>query len=512
MKIRLSVSSLSSLTIAIVVCLAYAPPLLSLTFPQDFGYSSTSELLIDGGRIWEVNRMFHPFELEIGAKADSSDRGSAFGWAVKRLLAYQTATLELRDAAGDGLWVKGRLGLRGSSESGPGRRYNSAGLGPYLWYQAGFHSNWYATLLVRGTSEPESLPHYTGIGRKRSRFGMSTGEIDQSHFGYQNDWFSADFGRGREIWGTNSDRNLTLAGSAPSYERLVLEGKFKRFAYRYFYGFLESTRDSIVVERYTVGRALEYRNARNLVIGVSEVSILAGANRPVDWSFLNPFANHVEIEANKRNNYTGISSDVDYSLYVDWLPRSNLRLSGSFDIDDLQVDRKAQVRVGDMIGYLGHVAWTPVESPVGITLFADYVQVATFSMQHTNPYCNLVSRGELLGHPIGNDAVLKQAGLRTVLPFELIIEQRVGELQWGDNSLINNPYNGYRSPLRTSFPSGEVRTNLYYELGVEGFLTERFRYRIDGHVDLKHRGTGSAKERWELALEYDLPFQFLVQK
>lgn len=508
-EIRLRASVLSVLAIGIVISSAGSPSTLALTFPQDFGFSSTTEWLIDSGRLWESNRMFHPFDIRNEIVLDSLDVGSAFYWTAERLIRYQHNLKQLANDAGEGLWVSGRLGGIASAQAGPDRVLSSLGWGPFLWCQAGFRHNWYAQLLVRATNEPASLPHYTGVRRDISRFGLNTGETDQSHIGYGNDWLIADFGRGREIWGPNVEDNLTLAGTAPSYERLLLEGRYKRFTYRYFYGFLETTGDTVNVERYIVGRALEYRNSRNLVLGVSEVSILAGLNRSVDWASLNPLAVHLEIEQNDRSNYQKNSEDVDYSFYVDWLPIHNLRIAASLDIDDFQMDATDRRKYEDMIGYLAHIAWTPLGRSVGLTLFADDVYISTYSMQHQNPHSNLVSRGQLLGHPIGNDATRTQVGIRTILPIKQTVEVRIGQQQWGDNSLLIRPYQAYDSPIKTSFPSGETRTNRYLEMSVGGYYGERFRYTLDGHIDLLTRGQRSRSEHWILTLEYFLPFEYI---
>jgi len=508
MQIQHSVSFCTVLIIAVEACMLCFTPLYALTFPQDFGYSQMTEWLIDGGQFWEANRMFHPLDLGNKRVQETVYGRSAFDWVSNRLTIYQNRILHLGNDAENGFWLSTRLGFCASGQAGTQRRYSSVGVEPFLWCQAGLQQNWYATLLVRATNEPEDLPHYSGISRERSRFGMTSGEIDQSHFGFQNDWFSADFGRGREIWGPNSEDNLTLAGTAPSYERLMLEGKYKQFAYRYFFGFLETASDSANIERYIVGRALEYCNSRNLVLGISEVSILSGIDRSVDWTFLNPFATHVEIEANKRSNNTGNKSDVDYTFYLDWLLLSNLRLAASLDIDDFQVDATNRHEAGNLMGYLAHVAWTPVNRSIGLTVFTDYVQISTYSMQHSNPYCNLVSRGQLLGHYIGNDANLMQVGARAILSSQHIGELRFGQRQWGDNSLLLAPYSAYNKPLRTSFPSGRIRTNRYIEINIDGYYFESLHYTIDGHLDVVARGPKSQMELWMLTLEWYIPLEY----
>src|SRR3990172_5198422 len=101
MSIHPKVSIIPALVIVIVVCMACTPPLLALTYPQDFGYSSATEWLIDGGRLWDSNRMFHPLDIGSEIVRDTAYDGSTFDWPAERLVRYQAGLKRLANDAGE---------------------------------------------------------------------------------------------------------------------------------------------------------------------------------------------------------------------------------------------------------------------------------------------------------------------------------------------------------------------------------------------------------------------------
>jgi len=427
---------------------------------------------------------------------------------------YANLTDRQRYKSGGGLSVIFIPGLGISRQNGAASSYNHVAVQPFIWVDARFHSNWYTRLYVRATNEIESLPHYSGVKRKISRAGFNTGEIDQSIIGYQNEWARVEYGRSREIWGPLAEDNLLLAGNAPPWERLMLQFNYRRFTYRWFYGFLEAVTspDDANINRYIVGRAIEYNNKRNLVISAGEVSVLSGANRPLDWSYFNPVAMHLEVEQNDREN-NAVSNRSNFILFLnaDWRVIPTLRLIGSFILDDIQLDREDRERgMADAFGYSGRFAWTPVRKRVGLTLFGYYVRIDTYTLQHSYGYTNLVTRNEMIGHPIGNDADDIAFGVRLALSRPLLLELKFGHRRWGDSSMLYDPYTGYISARRVPFPSGDVKTNRYLALRIKSHLLRNLSLAVDGHLDLYHSGKESSLETWTFTLRYQLPLLWLL--
>ncbi len=508
----------ASLILGLVLCLVIiSNPLLAEVFPQDFSYSYRSEVLTDAGWLWQVNSIYHPLTCPTSESWGETgvDMG-AYAWIQRYLNDYSRQLDRLHKGSGEGLGLLFVPGLGALAQVGPDVKYKQLAISPSLWTVARFRQHWYARFYVRASNVGASLSHYSGRERDIARIGMRTGEIDQSVVGYRNDWATVEFGRGREIWGPMSEDNLILAGGAPAWERLALQLNHRRFTFRYFIGFLESKYDTVDIDtlniqRYIVGRALEYRNHDNLVLGIGEVSILAGPDRPLDFAFLNPLSTHLEVEQNKRSNVTHRNwANAVWFFHVDWRAPQNLRATGSLLLDEIQLDREDRDEGRpDAMGYLGRVAWTPMIEPVGLTLFAQAIRMNTYTLQHNYGFCNFVNRDSLLSHPIGNDADKLAIGIRQVFKWNTMVEIEYGRRRWGDNSLNDDPYRPWVEFERVEFPFGEVRTNRYLAFSVDSQPLKNLNISLEGQFDLHHSGEGSQLETWTFSLFYQLPFLWL---
>ena len=479
--------------------------------PQDFSFSDRTEALIDAGWLWSANSAFHPLRISDDSLTTSQNNYGAFGWVHGYLFNHVSRLCKLKENSTGSMSVLFEPGLVLRVQTGAARQYKQLAWQPLIWTEARFRRNWFARVYIRMTNESRSLPHFTGIQRDIDRAGITAAEIDQASFGYRNDWAHIEYGRSREIQGTSGEDNLVLAGSAPAWDRLLLEARYHRFTYRYFFGFLESIRLENHVQRYIAGRSLEYRNRSNLVLGVSELSIQAGENRPIDLAHLNPLGLHVEIEQNRRGNQlTSNLANAIWILYLDWRPMKRLRVSGSLALDEFQLDQQDREEGRtDAIAYSARIAWTPLIEPVGLTAFIDRIMIGTYTMQHTYPYCNFVSRGELLGHPIGNDAEKTSVGFRLVFRQPVLLQVEYGLHRWGANSLLYDPYESFTEFIKVKFPSGEVRTNRFLALKIDAQPFGNWSLGLFGKADLSHSGQGSAMETWTFSMRYLLPIMWL---
>lgn len=479
-----------------LILLLSSDRLTAQTFPQDFDYSRYNEVLIDAGIGWKQNSMFHP--LRVPGEQDSSVEIGAFRWVDAEMKLYGDAINAIASGGKDGLAGIGIVGIETRKHEGVGAEYDGLSITTNVWAQLRFRENWYTRSAVRATNEAKSLYHYSGFTRGVSRAGINASEVDQGVVGYENDWSTVEFGRTREIWGPMGEENLVPGGRAPAWEEFKLEGRYKRLTYRYFFGFLEVVEipsSGDIIQRYVMGRALEYRNGRNMVVGVSELAMISGKDRPVDWAFLNPLSIEVEVEQNHRGNSEANSSKANavWVTHVDWLATPSLRVAGSFLIDEFQFDQQDRDSGRtDLTGYLLHVAWTPKRSPIGITTFMDWVRIGTYTMMHSDSSTVFSSRGQFMGNSIGNDAEKLELGVRTVFNFPLMIEGAIGMRRWGEMSLLENPYGTYEKILEQSFPSGQSSLNRYLRLRVDYRPLEQVALGLNGHFDLSHSGPNSA--------------------
>lgn len=425
--------------------------------PQDYDYSRITEVLLDAGYGWEQNSYFHPVDLFSAPSFFNNTSHPAV-----RLLNSLNSPGEFRffstDDSVGALNLYGKVGVELSQQFGDNREFDGIALSPFIQGFADFRGNWFARYALRSTNRSASLDHFSGLTRGISRAGMNASEIDRAAVGYTNSWALIEFGRGREIWGPLAEDNLVLSGHTPPWERLVLQASFKRLRYRYTFGFLESIVSSgtLPIQRYLVGRGLEYHNDRNLVLGISEVTILSGINRSIDMAHLNPVAIELEIEQNKRENTTENYTNAVWTTDFDWLPIRELRLSGTFLIDEIKLDNDNDTSY-NQIAYLLRTAWTPIKTPICVTLYGKLVHIGTYTFNHTYRYGNFAFRGAVFGDEIGNDAEKFSLGLRLINNSKVMIESEYGFLRRGENSLLNDNYRELPRPQSSKFPSGVVQ-------------------------------------------------------
>ena len=109
-----------------------------------------------------------------------------------------------------------------------------------------------------------------------------------SGIGFQNEWLCFQLGRGREVWGAGNQIQLALSQDSPAYDYFMLGSDYGRLRVKYIHGFLENVRD---YNRYITAKGLEFTNRKNLIIGLSEIIIYSGKNRPMDFRIHEPYIN-----------------------------------------------------------------------------------------------------------------------------------------------------------------------------------------------------------------------------
>jgi hypothetical protein len=500
-------------SIYLLASICIPSPISAMTFPQDFDYSQRLDVLLDNNELWDINSIFNPIEVLKQDSISLNKTNDAYCWVREYLIDYSALALDLKKNALEGLSVMLIPGIGSSFQYGSARTYKQLAFNQFLWSDLRFRKNWYARIYFRLTNEGASLPHYSGIPRGISRAGLNTGEIDQSIIGFENSWANLELGRSREIWGPFKEENLLLSGTAPSYERLMIQVQHKKITYRWFFGFLETiidTSNSEDIQRYIVGKAVEYTNRKNFIVGLGEVSIIAGPNRPIDLSYLNPLAFHLDVDMNQRSNATNIrQNNAIWFLHFDWRPLKPLRLSGSFIVDEFQLDQKDRDEGRtDALGWSTRAAWTSGNDDVGFTLFVHHILLDTYTMQYQNKgYLNFVTRDQLLGQAIGNDAEKALVGIRiTSSDLPIMLELEYGQFRWGSNSLRLDTYKPYENFIEVPFPSGDVKINKYFSCKLRSHPMKGLSVNIDGHFDIQHSGENSAFEAWTLSVRYQIPF------
>ena len=85
------------------------------------------------------------------------------------------------------------------------------------------------------------------------RFGFEGGDVNQSGIGFRNDFFMAQYGRGKQNWGAGDNIELALSNDSFSYDHFVFELRKMFLSTGISMGFLENIDKE---NRYLLGKEL----------------------------------------------------------------------------------------------------------------------------------------------------------------------------------------------------------------------------------------------------------------
>lgn len=501
------------LIILLLLIFLTALPGFSITIPQDLDYGKSYDILLDWGNFWEYHTLTglaSPFYKINNTPSDTTLKSNQLSahnnYLAKRLFAYNSEALSARQQSEHGLSLHLLTGISITSQLSAKRTIKDPIFVPFVYLDSWFKTNFYARVYARFTNNPEGIPHYTGVRRDIDRAGLRTGEFDQANIGFKSKYVNIELGRGREIWGANTKDNLLLSGNAAAYDRIAFQLDYSKWTYRWFYGYLESKTDStLLIHRYLAGKILQFRPKSNLLLSVSEVSILTGPDRQWELAFFNPLTIHVEQEQNKRVAQASNQMDAAWLLNFDWMPTTRWRLSGEALLDEYQIDKEDRDE-GNMnaLGWMLRTAYSfPALNGIS-TLYASMVQIGTHAYQHGYRWSNWVSRSIPLGHSQSNDSESIFGGIRYIHNKYFTILLESGLRRWGDDAITitKSPYTKYTTTKKVDFPSGEVRSNNYFRTDLDVQPIKQLNFNFTGQWNLSHEGTNSDLENWQITLSY----------
>ena len=349
----------------------------------------------------------------------------------------------------------------------------------YYYGRLIFHSNFFVYLYPRIVTDSEVFARYSGVERKISRYGFRSGETELSGFGYQNNWFLLQIGRGKEDWSAGNNISLGLSNHSPSYDYGLFGLDFGKFRYKYFHGFLES--DSTSVNRYISGKGVEYSNNENLIISVSEITVYSGINRAIDVAYLNPISSHLEIELNNRSAQLGTDGgNAIWQIAIDSKIYKKFRLSINFLIDELVLD-KEQIDAGKVNGTAlsTKLVWPKRFNDYFFNFYLAYINIGTHTFRHQEGSNNFVQRGFPLGSKLGSDVYDFFIGCEFYNNNNIFSSFEFGKKNTGERSIINNPYEPYENYNKTSFPSGINELQNYFKLNLEYWMSNSVSFSTD---------------------------------
>ncbi|MGB5106045.1 MAG: capsule assembly Wzi family protein [Candidatus Zixiibacteriota bacterium] len=300
-----------------------------------------------------------------------------------------------------------------------------------------------------------------------------TGWIDNAAVYYYNKGLFASIGRSAMIWGPEQRDALLLSDNAPQFDRIWLGYEHRAVRFDYFITRLDDVEhnDSLLV-RYISAHRLSFRKHGVFELGLSEVALYGGYNRPIDWRYLNPVTTYYWEQWN-RGSDDNIFFGLDLAVY--W-PRQ-CRIFGELMIDDFQIDLKSEPhQVGYKIGF-------DMLEPFGLRkLFTklSYTRVNT-TVYGQNQAQNLyLYYGQPIGYFDGNDQDRILALARYHAGSTLDLELEFQFTRKGEGRIEQHAFSGV--PFEDKFPIGVVEkspsikaTALWFGSGpIEGRVSARY--------------------------------------
>jgi|GEM_PF-2182564 len=304
-------------------------------------------------------------------------------------------------------------------------------------------------------------------GRKWKR--KITGWLDNAALYFYRNGIFGSVGRSYLIWGPEQHDALLISDNSPAFDRIWLGYEHRAFRFDYVIARLDDFHqgDSTLV-RYFSAHRLSFRKAGVFELGLSEVALYGGYNRPMEWRYLNPFLPYYWEQYN-RGGDDNMFLDLDGAIY--WPKRS--RIFGELMIDDFQIDFKSEPH---QVGYkLGIDALEPMGFAHLFTKVS-YTRVNT-TVYGQNKLQNLyLNAGEPIGYFGGNDQDRLLALLRYHVSTSCDLELEFQYNRRGEGRIEQHRYSAV--PKGVKFPSGIVEKSPSLQLAAELFHSQF----LQGHV------------------------------
>jgi len=318
-------------------------------------------------------------------------------------------------------------------------------------------------------------PLYTGY-----KWRGLAGYTEQAYVRFKMHHFDIVFGRDFLQWGAGQSGTLIMSNITRPLDQLRARVSFGPFDYMFIaselnrMSGLDSNDVSITVRRYLSGHRLgvSFFNGR-LRVAVSELIIYGGQDEYFNTVYLNPVIFYHGAKKNGAGN-NNVLPTIDIKGY----PKKNIQIYGSLLLDDIQVEKTVP---GDLepneIGVIIGTKWSDPFELNGLTVSGEYVKITnrTYKTPHFEEV--FLHRNQSLGHPLGNDFDLIQAGVSKWFGADLWVGVQYEHVRKGEGSLYapwDAPWKdktlkeGYSEP----FPTGvvekrdHIRLEFRYQPGI----------------------------------------------
>ncbi len=300
-----------------------------------------------------------------------------------------------------------------------------------------------------------------------------TGWLDNAALYFYRKGIFGSVGRSYMVWGPEQHDALLLSDNSPAFDRIWLGYEHKAFRFDYFIARLDDIQhnDSTLV-RYLSAHRLSFRKQGVFELGISEIALYGGYNRPIEWHYLNPFLPYYWEQYNRRTD-DNLFLGLDLAVY--WPRRA--RIFAELMIDDFQIDFVSEPH------QVGYKVGVDALEPFGFKrLFGklSYTRVNTTVYGQVKPQNLYLNDGQPIGYFGGDDLDRTLALLRYHLNVNCDLELEFQYNRHGEGRIQQFAASGV--PKHVKFPSGIVETSPSVRAGAEFFHSQT----VQGHLAVSY--------------------------
>ena len=296
--------------------------------------------------------------------------------------------------------------------------------------------------------------------------------LDNYGIGYKNNWFKVEISKNRETWGAGEGIQLAMNDYSESYNYIQIGSDYGNLRVKYIHGFLEKRKEK---NRYITARAIEWSNKKSIIIGLSEIVIYSGKNRPLDIGYINPMSSHLELEFNNKLNVVGYANaNAVWQIHTDFLINKRVRISLNFLLDEFVIDRNIQKNKRDGVAYSSMISY--YTSNKNFKAYIKTVSIGTPVFRHVNGENNFVLKSEPLGWGGGSDLQEYCLGFEYLSNFRFLLNIEYGFNLYGEENILSRPYDPYKSYNIVNFPSGIQTKNFFFSNNLKYHLSENLTF------------------------------------
>ncbi len=247
-----------------------------------------------------------------------------------------------------------------------------------------------------------------GTGYTKVNGGVANYDETVAYLVWKLPWFEVTFGKDSLRWGPGRRASLILSDTAPSFDMIKLKARYKRFTLTSVTGFLKTSlkdssrtydggRKMVPRRKQLAAHRLEISLSEKVDVGFSEMVVYG--DRPWEPAYVNPIMFYWSAQHN-----LGDQDNVLMAVDMEVRPIRNLKLYGTWLLDDLTKSRVGTDWFGNKFAFSGGVLWLDPFALPDTDVRLEYVRIDPWVYTHKYPINSYQHYGWALGHWLGPNA------------------------------------------------------------------------------------------------------------